>query len=81
MAGYVAVAALVLDHDLRLEERVEQFAVEELVGEPAVERFDPGVLQGRAREPGSMNTVVVVLQRHQSATAFAMNLGPLNVEA
>ncbi len=29
-------------------------------------------------EPGSMNTLLVPLKRHQSATAWAMNSGPLS---
>ena len=71
----VVVDAPVLDEDLGFEEAVELPAVEELVAEPAVEGLDPGVLPG---EPGSMKTVPTPLKRHQSATAAAMNSGPLS---
>jgi hypothetical protein len=42
----VVVDAPVLDEYLGFAEAVEGPAVEELVAEPAVERFDPGVLPG-----------------------------------
>ena len=42
----VVVDAPVLDEDLSFEQVVEVPAVEELVAEPAVEAFDPGVLPG-----------------------------------
>ena len=42
----VVVDAPVLDEDLGFEQVVEVPAVEELVAEPAVEAFDPGVLPG-----------------------------------
>ena len=38
-----------LDHDLRLLERVEDLAVEQLVSELAVEALDVAVLPGTAR--------------------------------
>jgi hypothetical protein len=44
----VVVDAPVFEKDPGLEERVEELPVEELVAEPAVERFDPGVLPWRA---------------------------------
>lgn len=71
----VVVDAPVLDEDLGFEEAVEGPAVEELVAEAAVERLDPAFCQG---ELGSMKIVSTPLKRHQSATAAAMNSGPLS---
>ena len=45
----VVVDAPVLEKHLGLKQGVEALAVEELVAEPAVERFDPGVLPWAAR--------------------------------
>ena len=71
----VVVDAPVLDEHLGFEEVVELPAVEELVAEPAVERFDPRVLPWRAR---SMNTLSTALNLYQSASAYAMNSDPLS---
>ena len=52
---------------LGLEQGVEELAVQELVAQAAVEAISiQAFCQG---EPGSMKTVSVPLNRHQSATA------------
>ena len=71
----VVVDPPVLDDHLGFEEAVEAPAVEELVAEAAVERFDPPFCQG---DPGSMKIDPTPLNLHQSATASAMNSGPLS---
>ena len=45
----IVFVAPVGEHDPRLEQRVEELTVQELVAQARVERLDPGVLPGRAR--------------------------------
>src|ERR687885_3051659 len=48
-AHRVVVPPPALDDDLRLAQRVEDLAIEQLVAQPGIERFDVAVLPGRAR--------------------------------
>ena len=72
----VVVDPPVLDDHSGLEQAVPLAAVEQLVAEAAVEALDPSVLPRRARVDEHPESQPV--NRHQSATAWATNSGPLS---
>src|ERR1700710_2834890 len=70
----VVVDAPVLDQDLSFEQVVEVPAVEELVAEPAVEAFDPGVLPwGTGIDENGVDTVEAAPVRDRAGD----ELGPV----
>ncbi len=73
----VVLPAPTIGQDLRLRSGGEQLSVEELIPEPAIERFRESVLPGGSRPMYAV--LVVVLASHQSRRAWAMNSGPLSL--
>ena len=71
----IVVATPILNDDLSLVQRVEDFCVQKLITQAGVEAFDIAILLHRAKfDVGRLRPTVAI----QALTASAMNSGPLS---